>query len=227
MAPASRRLARGSLPPGATIAGADWLLATIRARYPKLAAALGDIAFEAMLGNFMTHAPAARQLLMTSETELPRYLAESCEYPVWYAELAWLDRAHVHVVHAPRADRLTRRTLTMESRLTLIPAHAIVTLTTTVDELWSTLDDAAEMNGRARARMPRALDWPRMVLIWRTEDALLAERTVDHDETAALRAAARGTSLAELSAGLRGYNPHARALDVVLRWIDDGVLVGR
>ena len=178
-----------------------------------------------MLAGFIAHAPRAQRSLTATDAELPRYLAESCDYPVWYAELAALDRAHVHVLHAPRVDVLMRRTLTIDTELKLVPAHSIVSLTTSVDELWSALDDAAEMHTRARARLPRALDWPRMVLIWRTKESLLAERTVDHDECAALRVAVRGTSLAELAEGLGGHNPHARALDVVLRWIDDGVLV--
>ena len=65
------------------------------------------------------------------------------------------------------------------------------------------------------------------MLIWRKEGYEIAERTVDPDEAAALRAAVRGTSLIELASGLGGHNPHARALDVVLRWIDDGVLLAR
>jgi hypothetical protein len=223
----STRLARGSVPPTVAIERSDWLQVAIRARFPKLAAALGDRAFEAMLGGFMTHKPAAQRSLSTADAELPRYLTESCGYPVWYAELAALDRAHCRALHAPAVTVLSRRTLTSDTELKLIPAHALVSLTTTVDELWCALDDAAEFQTRARAKPPRALDWPRTVLIWRKEGSQLAERTVDPDESAALHAAVRGTSLAELAAGLGGYNPHARALDVVLRWIDDGVLVGR
>lgn len=221
------RLARGSVPPDDGVTSSTWLQVAIRARFPKLAAALGDRGFATMLAAFMDSAPESQRSLSATDAALPRYLAESCGYPVWYAELAALDRAHIHVLHAPRVDVLSRRALCNECDLKLIPAHAIVSLTTTVDELWSTLDDAAAEHTRARASWPRALDWPRTVLIWRKEGASLAERTLDPDEAAALRAAVRGTSLVELAAGLGGVNPHARALDVVLRWIDDGVLVGQ
>jgi hypothetical protein len=219
------RLARGSLAPNDTSSG-DWLHVAIRARFPKLAAALGDRGFTMLLGAFMTHDPAAKRSLNATDIGLQRYLAESCDYPVWYGELAALDRAHVHVLHAPKVDVLSRRSLGHDCELKLIPAHALVSLTTTVDELWVALDRAAETQSRAHAQWPRTVDWPRTVLIWRKEGYEIGERTVDPDEASCLRAAVRGTSLVELATGLGGHNPHARALDVVLRWIDDGVLLG-
>lgn len=178
-----------------------------------------------MLGAFLANDPDAHRSLSTTDARLPRYLAESCDYPVWYSELAALDRAHVHVLHAPHVEVMSRRSLGHDCELKLIPAHSIVQLTTTVDELWAALDTAAEDQSRARVTWPRSVDWPRTVLIWRKVGSDLAERTVDPDETAALRAAVRGTSLGELAAELG--NSHARALDIVLRWIDEDVLVAR
>lgn len=220
------RLARGSLAPDDTDSG-SWLQVAIRARFPKLATALGDRGFAALLGAYMTHQPEAKRSLAASDNGLQRYLAESCDYPVWYGELAALDRAHVHVLHAPKVEVMSRSSLGHDCELKLIPAHAVVSLTTTVDELWTALDRAAEQHSRARAAWPRSVDWPRTVLIWRKEGYEITERTVDPDEASALRAAVRGTSLIELASGLGGHNPHARALDVVLRWIDDGVLLSR
>ncbi len=51
------------------------------------------------------------------------------------------------------------------------------------------------------------------------------DRALDPDETSALRAAARGTSVVELAAGFSSENPQARALDLVLRWIEAGVVM--
>jgi len=218
------RFARGSLPPEGS---SNWLQVAIRARFPKLAAALGDRGFTALLEAYMAKDQDATRSLSATDAGLAKYLAESCDYPVWYSELAALDRAHVHVLHAPKVEVMSRRSLGHDCELRLIPAHSLVTLTTTVDELWSALDAAAETQTRAHAKWPRAVDWPRTVLIWRKDGAEISERTVDHDESAALRAAVRGTSLIELASGLGGRNPHARALDVVLRWIDDGVLMTR
>jgi len=221
------RLARGSLAPGEIVPTHNWLQVAIRARFPKLAAALGDRGFQTLLSAYMQFDPNAQRSLATTDEGLQKYLAESCDFPVWYAELAALDRAHVHVLHAPAVDVLSRKSLGHDCELKLIPAHSLVTLTTTADELWTALDRAAEDHSRARAKWPRQVDWPRMVLIWRKEGYEIAERTVDPDEAASLRAAVRGTSLIELASGLGGHNPHARALDVVLRWIDDGVLLAR
>jgi len=192
----------------------------VRARFPKLAAALGDQLFRMVLESFMAAERDPRRLL----TAVPEYLAETPDYPVWYGELAMLDRAHVSVMQAPSVPKLTRRELSNECELRLVPAHSIVQLTTTADELWAKLDDAAAACTRARASRPRALDWPRTVLIWRVEGLEIRDRAVDIDEAAALRAAARGTSLVELAAGIGGSSPHARALDLVLQWIDGGVL---
>jgi hypothetical protein len=199
----------------------DWMLIAVRARFPKLAAALGDKLFPVMLSAFMARSRGT-PLVLAACSRLPEYLGESPDYEVWYRDLAALDRGHITVMHAQNVPRLTRRELTGDCELRLIPAHSIVTLTTTADELWAALEDAAASCTRARVSRPRALDWPRTVLIWRYEGMAIRERTVDLDEASALRAAARGTSLVELSGGL----DHARALDLVTQWIDAGVLRG-
>lgn len=211
------RFARGSIGPQA-----EWLAIAVRARFPKLVAALGDGLFETLLARFTEREPTARSSLAEMHERLPEYLVNSAAYPVWYGELAALDRAHVRVLNAKVSPPLARAELTPERELRITAAHATVQLTTTVDDLWSALDDAAATCTRARVTKPRALDWPRTVLVRRRIRGEIERRTIDPDEETALRAAARGTSLVELSAGLS----HARALDLVLRWVDDGVLVG-
>lgn len=210
------RFARGSVGPGT-----NWLEIAVRARFPKLVAALGDCLFESLLAGFTARDPAARSSLAEMHERLPDYLTQCARYPVWYGELAALDRAHVRVLNARVAPPLARSQLTPDRELRVTAAHAVVSLTTTADDLWNELDDAAALCVRSRVRKPRALDWPRVVLVWRRARGDIERRTIDPDEAAALEAATRGTSLVELSAGLS----HARALDLVLRWIDDGVLV--
>src|SRR5258706_11196225 len=96
------RLARGSQPPQAIVdAGGEWLLGAVRARFPKLASALGDNTFDTMLAEYLLHEPPARRSVRESGARLADYLARQPTYPVWYAELARLDRAHVDVLHAP------------------------------------------------------------------------------------------------------------------------------
>ncbi len=213
------RLARGSEAPRPGESGREWLAGAVRARFPQLAAALGDSLFDTMLGKYLEHEVPARRSVRESSTRLADFLASSLEYPAWYAELARLDRAHVEVLHAPVVATLSRDELTPERALRLVPAHALVELTTDADELWRALDR------HGRTRLPRELDWPRTVLVWRVGGVEARDRAVDPDEAHALRAAVRGTSLGELAASFAGENPQARALDVVVRWIDAGVVV--
>jgi hypothetical protein len=122
-------------------------------------------------------------------------------------------------MQARAVPSLTRGQLTQERELRLVPAHALVQLTTTADELWYALDEAAASHRRARVPKPQCLDWPRTVLVWRRHGEIHL-RTVDPDEAAALSATVYGTRLCELAE----VSSHARALDLVVRWIDDGVL---
>jgi hypothetical protein len=209
------RLARGSQPPQT---GREWLLGAVRARFPKLATALGDRAFDAMLGEYLLQEPPARRSVRESGARLAEYLARSPRYPLYFAELARLDRAYGDVLHAPAAATLTRLELALDRELRLVPAHALLELTHATDELWRALDRGE------RAVRPRELDWPRTLLVWRA-GTRVCERVLDGDETAAMRAAVRGTSVVELAAGFDCENPQARVIDLALRWIEAGLIV--
>ena len=220
------RIARGSMPPNKfSNTSHEWIAAAVRSRFPKLAIALGEELFEAMLASYFAREPAARTSVRESGERLAGFLASIPGYPKWYAELAALDRAHVAVVHAPATIPLTRREVTYERPLRLIPAAALVELTTAADEMWAGRDAPRLASGSGTwIRGPRELDWPRTVLVWRTEGLSVRDRTVQPDEAAALRAASRGTTLTELYNYFGGPSPHARALDIVLTWVDAGTL---
>jgi hypothetical protein len=215
--PRRTRLARGSAPP-ADAGRRDWIAGAVRVRFPKLAAALGDRAFDVMLGAYVKRVAAGEPITSEVGAQLASFLSDAPHYPVWYAELAALDRAHVDVLQAPDAIALPRVELAPDRALRLIDAHALVELTTAVDELWTALDAGLP------PASPRELDYPRTVLVWRPSGITVRERTVEPDEALALRAVARGTTLGALARTFCGENPSARALDVVLRWIDAGVL---
>src|SRR5690348_15092070 len=109
------RVARGSSPLRSVDPSHDWISVAVRAQLPKLAAALGENAFELLLGAFLAQEPVpARERANeswrapTRETgiRLAEFLSASSDYPVWYAELAALDRAHIEVLQAPAAPTL-------------------------------------------------------------------------------------------------------------------------
>ena len=45
---------------------------------------------------------------------LTDYIAQTPDYPLWWSELAALDRAHSEVLHAPGGVPLLRRDVTLE-----------------------------------------------------------------------------------------------------------------
>ncbi|HEY4242260.1 MAG TPA: putative DNA-binding domain-containing protein [Kofleriaceae bacterium] len=207
----------------------------IKAGYPALAAAIGDEAFDALVAEYLSEHSAPRLDTRGAGDQLPEHLAASPAHPVWHGELAQLDRAHAWVLDAPDAELLSPdAAFTPSLPLALIPAHALVDLTTSVDESWRTLagtEAAHDLAAAAAAAAtlatlrPRDLDWPRTVLVWRDPSGQDAQRTVPPDEASALRQAAAGARLGDLRFA-SSPNPTARAFDVVLRWLADGVLAG-
>jgi hypothetical protein len=197
------------------------LAEAIGASYPRLAALIGS-EFPAIVSGYLQKFPSARLSGGGTGLRLPEFLADSV-YPTWCAELAQLERAYLQVTEAPlelpmRKESLA--TLDPEDPICLVPAHAMIAVTSSVDELWRALAD------NDPPRRPRALDWPRVLLVWRTRGAVV-HRVVDLDEVGPLRAAASGVLLAQLCMMFpRAQNPCARAVDLVLRWIDEGAVAG-
>jgi hypothetical protein len=210
-----RRFARGSVPPPDLVE--DWLATAIRARFPKLALALGGDRFDAMLASFVGRNEDASHSLASVSSRLPLYLADM--YPLWCAELAAIDQAHVSVLQMPSVRTLQRAHLTIDTPLRLIPAHALVLLMTSADELWTVLEYMTNTGCRIGPAKPRMLERSRTVAVWRTGD--ICTRTVGSHEADALREARNGTSLRALSQLFRDYT---QALTFVLRWIDDGMI---
>ncbi len=200
----------------------------VRAGYPKLVEAIGDDAWNGIITAYLNAYPSLR-LGRGAGAKLPEQLVNSDQHPAWYGELALLDRAHFELAARPETEPLSRDALRHPAlTLVLIPAHALIDLVTTADQLWNALDV-----GGVRAR-PHRLDWPHTVLVWRSRTAI-RHRAVDADEAAGLRLAAQGADVGALCdtisavrtsspAHARRANPAARALDMILRWIDDGLL---
>jgi hypothetical protein len=145
------------------------------------------------------------------------FLDASDEFPAWCGELAALERARLDIAEVRTPIPLMRRDLTIDRSLRVVP-HAQLTLTTTANDLWSEIDHEEPLSA------PRVLAWPRLVVVWRTHGVGVRDRIIPPDEAAAFRLAQAGTSIGALAARFGGRNPHARAVDVVLGWVDDRLL---
>jgi len=205
-------------------AAGAWIASSVRARFPRLGAALGP-QFDAMLATYFEREPDVRTSVRESGARLVGFLSASPDYPTWYAELAALDRAHLDVLHEQPATALLRRSdVTMDRTLKLTPAHALVEVASASDELWAALD-SRPVSEPSWNRAPRELDVPQLVLVWSSDGSTVRRRTAAPDEAGPLRAARRETTLRELATLFSdAASPHARAVDVVLDWIDADLL---
>ena len=190
------------------------LVDAIRIGYPKLAAAIGEEAFDAAVQSYLARYPSTRLSVRGAGAQLPEFLIGSAEHQLWQGELALLDRAYTTLADTDEVDVLTAAMFVPDQMIRLAP-HVLVELTTSVDELWEAI------HVHDLPAFPRALDWPRTVVIWRGKTGS-HQRVVAADEVAAMHAAAAGVTLGELSAKLAAStNPMARAVDIVLAWIDE------
>ena len=211
---ATARIARGSYPPRS-----NWLTVAISTRYPRLASALGGDLFQALLGGYLARGPIESRESQERGGRLVDFLAEHADdYPIWYADLARLDRACEDVATAPVVARLERGDLAYERPIRLVPASVLVEIATSAHEAWTALARGQE------PKQPRSLDWPQTVLMWRDDQLAVYLRPVGLTEAAALRSARSGTSIVELAGGFGCTDPLARATELVVSWTDLGVL---
>src|SRR5688572_3393273 len=133
----------------------------IRAGYPKLAMAIGEVAFDELVLSYLTRYPSTRLSVRSAGAHLPEFLERSTEHPVWQGELAQLDRAYTEVSDAIDVELMTNAAFVPEQMIRLVPAHALVEVTTSVDELWRAI------HAHEAPQFPRELDWPRTILVWR------------------------------------------------------------
>jgi hypothetical protein len=191
----------------------------LTADFPKLHAHLGAEAFDALVIPYLRAYPTRHPSLREAGLHLARFLDEQGQAAA--ADLARLERARTEVFDGPDAGVMSRddvAALPPEAfprlPLGLVPASALVELATNADELW----DAIE----AERAPPAAEAAPRAVLVWR-RGLTVIHRTLDPDEAAALRRVCGGASFEEVCEALAGAGAAdvvARALELLLRWLD-------
>lgn len=193
--------------------------------HPKLRTALGDDAFRALATDYVRARAPSSFTVRDAGAALRGYLATRDDLPPWSADLAALERARVDVFDAADASALSREDLAAvplerfpELVLALVPAAILVPLCWTVDDLWSAIEDDAPR--------PPPVPCERTVLVWRRALHVL-HRTLDDDEALLVRDAARGATLANLSARLADHDatqPEQRMVELLARWVDAEIL---
>lgn len=185
--------------------------------YPKLEAVRGSL--RELTAAYLRAYPPGHPSLREAGLHVARFLADRGE-PAHLVELARLERARVEVfdgADAPPLGRADVEALGPEDfpgfRLALVPAHRLVELATSADDLW----DAVE----AERELPPPVDRRGTVLVWR-RDVTVIHRTLEPDEARVMGALAAGTSFAD-ACELLGGSPE-RALELLVRWLDAGIL---
>ncbi|HPH66879.1 MAG TPA: DNA-binding domain-containing protein [Kofleriaceae bacterium] len=201
--------------------------------YPKLQNRLGHDEFASLVYRFIVAHPPQSFTLRDAGLKLGRYLRSSADASVgvWAAELAELERARVECFDARDAAPLQQDAVAAlgdalpDLVLRWVPASAMVTLTTNVDDIWSAIEDGTDVPAVALAQ--------RVVLVWRRATTVV-HRTLDDDEAALapmMIAGATFTEVCDVLATQHGEQAAPRAVELLLRWLQaealDDTLVAR
>lgn len=199
----------------------DRLIEAIAGDFPKLVELLGHRWLPVIDGYLRECAPADPDIHHAG-SRLPAFLATTGER--WAHDLAKLEWARAEVFVGPDALPLTRAHLSALApadfpnvRLQTVPASAFLDLGSNADELWSAVEE--------RLRRPAPGPATRSVLIWRRGAMEVVHRTLDFDEAHCARFLATGATFSEVCECLAyATDPAARAIELLLRWVDAEML---
>ena len=194
--------------------------------YPKLAAVLDEDDFARLAASYTAAHPPAHPPLGTAGIHLPEFLRAAAgddDARCRLADLAALERARSDAFEGADARPLARADLARlcadefaSLELRLLPASALVEMSSNADELWLAIEDGAPP--------PAVIAAPRTVLVWRPQGSVL-HRTLDPDEAVAIAACAAGSTFGAVCEALvADLAPAERALALMLRWLDAGVM---
>lgn len=225
---------------------------TLADDYPKLRVALGEECFGDVVAQYLRDRPPSSFTLRDAGLGLAAFLRDTAIAPAWASELATLERARVEVFDGPDARPLAQDEVAALGDelpgllLSWVPSSVVVPLTWTVDDLWSAIEDeqppsegsvpgspgepASEGSARGSSRglAVEPAREARVVLVWRREVAVL-HRTLDTDEgrlALPLAAGAQFSEICEVLGELHGEDASARAVELLLRWLQAAALDG-
>ncbi len=201
--------------------------------YPKLRALLGDATFRPLMRDYLRAHPPHDPSLREAGAKLTRFLFETTK-DFLHIDLVRLERARTEAFDGPDAEVLSRDAVAAlppeefpALRLVLVPTAKLLIFTTNADDVWDALADERPAPPRATPR--------RTVLVWR-RDTTVIHRTLEDDEAYALHqlgtggapfaqvCAAFGTHADLIGRAAIGRAATARAIELLLRWIDAEIL---
>lgn len=190
--------------------------------HPKLDALVGSL--RPWVPAYLRAHPPAHPSLREVGASLARWLAAQGE-PAHVVDLAALERARLEAFDGGAdVTPLVRddvAALAPEDfpglRLRLVPSARVVTMTSNADELWDALED--ERPAPAPAAAPG-----RAVVVWR-RDVTVVHRTLEADEARVVPRLVDGLTFAAACEALADHPaPEARAVELLLRWLDAAML---
>jgi hypothetical protein len=204
------------------------LVDVLRDDFPRVAAVLGDEAFQALAGRYLGRHPSAHPSVRHVGRWFADFVAGETALAPFLGDLARLEWARVDVFDAPDAEPL--RLSDLESipparwpmlSLRPIPACRVIECAWPAHELWSALDagvPVAELDDRPRATTIR---------VWR-EDWSVSHAAMGELERRAFPLLHRGEPFAALCAALDAdldAETAARAVgSLLMRWLEDRLL---
>ncbi len=208
--------------------------------YPKLAHLVGEAELRAWTADYLRAHPPSNFSLREVGAHLAPWLAThdaeshdkashdeasqdaSRELPAVLVDLARLERARTEVFDGPDATPLSREDLaTMDPaefpalRLHLVPSSRVIAIDTNADDVWDAIESAAMVPPASRAA--------RTVLVWR-RDLTVIHRTLEVDEAPIVSAMIDGTTFGAACELLDEATAAERAIELLVRWLDAGIL---
>jgi uncharacterized protein (UPF0276 family) len=206
------------------------ILDVLRDEFPRVVAAVGDVAFHDLVTDFLLAHRPSHPSLREAGANLAAYLARHALGVArpWLPELARLERAHRELFDGADVPTLTLEALRGLPANTLVrlavrlsPTHAVFNFAFALSTIWSSVRPPQPPEPAAR---------PESLLVWR-QDFEVRHREVDGtDEAAMLAVAAGGATIAELCETMIAQTPQpgddapTRAFQILARWIDDGLV---
>lgn len=197
-----------------------------------LRAALGADRFDALVDGYLRAHPPTSFTLRDLGVGFAAHLT-AVDAPPWAADLARLERARVEVFDAVDQAVLTRADVAVrlpdtigELPLRWVAAAEVVPVAWDVAALW---DAPATSTARPGARpdataIATPVAAPGALLVWR-RGVDVYHRALEPDEAALAPRLAAGATFADVCAAVDADDPAARAIELLVRWIDDELLV--